>query len=155
MVGVTGAYGEFVRTRRRILGLSQRALAERSGVKQPLIAAIEGGRRTPSEASRAALDRALVVRPSRALAARRGEVLALFEHVGLRPPRVFGSVARGEDDELSDLDLVVEFTDRHDIVDLLSLEQALRELLTVKVDVVDARAAGRVTELADVEGVVL
>lgn len=144
-----------MRSRRRILGISQRALAERSGVKQPLIAAIESGRRAPSEAARAALDRELAVRPSQALSAQRREVLALVERAGLGTPRVFGSVARGEDDESSDLDLVVEFTDDHDIVDLLALEHALSELLTVPVDVVDARAAGRVMEHGDAEAVPL
>ena len=152
---MTDNYGQHMRSRRRILGISQRALAERSGVKQPLIAAIESGRRAPSEAARAALDQELAVRPSQALSAQRREVLALVERAGLGTPRVFGSVARGEDDESSDLDLVVEFTDDHDIVDLLALEHALSELLTVPVDVVDARAAGRVMKHGDAEAVPL
>ncbi|UUT34327.1 helix-turn-helix domain-containing protein [Microbacterium elymi] len=56
-------YGDFVRTRRDILGMSQRDLAERSGVKQPSIAAIERGRRDPSVAAKAALDAALRLAP--------------------------------------------------------------------------------------------
>jgi uncharacterized protein len=60
-------------------------------------------------------------------------------------------VARGDDDESSDLDLVVEFSDRHDIVDLLNLEHDLEELLTVRVDVVDARARGPVLGHAQAE----
>ncbi|PZF86467.1 XRE family transcriptional regulator [Jiangella anatolica] len=149
------AYGDFVRTRRSLLRLSQRELAERTGVKQPLIAAIESGRRQPSDAARAALDRALAIRPSTALAARREQVRELFVRAGLPQPRVFGSVARGDDETSSDLDLIVEFTDRHDIVDLLTLEHDLEELLTVGVDVVDARADGRVTEHARAEAVQL
>lgn len=131
-----------------MLGMSQRALAGRAGVKQPLIAAIEAGRRRPSDSAGAALDRALAIRPSVALAARREEVQALFAQAGLPEPRVFGSVARGDDQESSDLDLVVEFTDLHDIVDLLTLEHSLENLLTVAVDIVDARAGGRVLEQA-------
>lgn len=148
-------YGEFVRVRRSILGLSQRGLADRAGVKQPLIAAIESGRRRPSESVRAALDRALAARPSVALAARREQVRALFADAGLPEPRVYGSVARGDDQESSDLDLIVEFTDRHDIVDLLTLEHELEELLTVGVDIVDARAGGQVVGGADAEMVAL
>lgn len=72
----------------------------------------------------------------------------MFARAGLATPRVFGSVARGDDDEASDIDLLVEFTDDHDIVDLLALEHDLEALLTVPVDVVDARATGRVTESA-------
>lgn len=145
---MTAPYGEFLRQRRAILGLSQRDLAARAGVKQPLIAAIESGHRQPSQASRAALDGALAMRPSTALAARRDEVREMFARAGLATPRVFGSVARGDDGEASDIDLLVEFTDDHDIVDLLALEHDLEALLTVPVDVVDARATGRVTESA-------
>lgn len=143
--------GDLIRARRGVLGLSQRALAERVGVKQPLIAAIEAGRRRPSGSVRAALDSELAIRPSEALAARREEVWALFARMGLPEPRVFGSVARGDDRESSDLDLIVEFTDRHDIVDLLTLQHELGELLTVAVDIVDARAGGRVLERARTE----
>lgn len=152
---MSASYGDFIRTRRSILGLSQRGLAERAGVKQPLIAAIEAGRRQPSDSTRAALDGALAMRPSAALAARREEVRQVFVRAGLPQPRVFGSVARGEDRESSDVDLIVEFTDRHDIVDLLALEHELSELLTVRVDVVDARASGRVREQGRVEAVPL
>ena len=141
--------------RRGILGLSQRALAERAGIKQPLIAAIESGKRLPSEATRAVLDDTLAVQPSTALSARLDDVRALFERAGLAEPRVFGSVARGSDDVSSDLDLIVEFSERHDIVDLLTLEHDLEELLAVPVDVVDARATGRVTDHAYAESVAL
>jgi predicted nucleotidyltransferase len=148
-------YGDFVRARRVILGFTQRALAERAGVKQPLIAAIESGRRQPSEATRAALDRALALRPSTALASRRDAVGRVFARAGLAPPQVFGSVARGEDTPGSDLDLLVEFTDAHDVVDLLALEDELHRLLTIPVDLVDARTKGRVTARAAAEAVAL
>lgn len=142
---VAGDYASFLRTRRAILGLSQRDLAERSGVKQPLIAAVESGRRQPSPQVRADLNRALTTRPSVALAARRQQVRELFERIGLPEPRVFGSVARGDDHSGSDIDLLVEFSDTHDIVDLLTLEHELELLLTFNVDVVDARIQGAVT----------
>lgn len=144
-------FGAFVRARRHILDLSQRDLALRAGVKQPLIAAIEAGRRRPSDAARDALGRALALRPSTALAACRDDVRALFVRAGLPEPQVFGSVARGEDLETSDVDLLVEFTDEHDIVDLLSLQDKLEELLTVRVDVVDARSKGRALDQARME----
>lgn len=150
-----GDYASFLRTRRAILGLSQRDLAERSGVKQPLIAAIESGRRQPSAPSRAALGHALATRPSVALAARRQQIRELFERAGLPEPRVFGSVARGDDRSESDIDLMVEFSERHDIVDLLTLEHELEALLTFGVDLVDARMRGVVTGHALAEAVAL
>nr|WP_260502401.1 nucleotidyltransferase domain-containing protein [Rhodococcus aetherivorans] len=70
-------------------------------------------------------------------------------------PRVFGSVARGDDDFASDIDLIVDFSDRHDIVDLLGLQQALEDLLTVRVEIVDGRAGGRVGDRAREEAVAL
>lgn len=142
---MTNPYADFLRSRRSILGLSQRALADLSGVKQPLIAAIESEKRQPSASARTALDQALTTRPSTALAARRHEVRDLFDRAGLPEPRVFGSVARGTDRPDSDIDLMVEFSDHHDIVDLLTLQHELETLLTFTVDLVDSRARGPVT----------
>lgn len=44
-------YGDFIRAVRRSRGLSQRQLAEASGVAQANISAIENGRRMPSAAT--------------------------------------------------------------------------------------------------------
>ncbi|UUT34326.1 nucleotidyltransferase family protein [Microbacterium elymi] len=79
----------------------------------------------------------------------------LFAAASLNPPLVFGSVARGDDDETGDLDLLVDFTDRHDITDLLDLRERLGRLLTVPVDLVDSRAGGRVVRQALDEAVPL
>lgn len=152
---MAASFGNFVRIRRAILGLSQRDLADRTGIKQPLIAAIETGRRQPSDSARDALTTTLAIRPSLALAARRDEVRELFAEAGLPEPRVFGSVARGEDDVTSDLDLIVEFTDGHDIIDLLTLQQSLDELLTVRVEIIDGRDDGHVAASARREAVAL
>lgn len=45
----------WLRARREAVGLTQHALAKRSGVRQPLISALETGRRQPTEPTRAAL----------------------------------------------------------------------------------------------------
>lgn len=66
-------------------------------------------------------------------------------------PRIFGSVAPGEDQPGSDLDLLVEFTDEAFLLDEIGLRLALADLLRVEVDVIavdtppwqDARAAPR------------
>ena len=55
-------FSDRLKLRRAAAGLTQRQLADLSGVKQPLIAAIERGTRAPSDATRAALERALRVR---------------------------------------------------------------------------------------------
>lgn len=147
--------GDLVRARRALLGLSQRALAQASGVAQPLISAIESGRRQPTAASAAALLAALPLRPSVALERRRSEVAAAVLAHGGRGAAVFGSVARGSDRTGSDLDLVVAFEDGRDIVDLLALQAELEDLLTVPVDVVSAGSSGAVAERARAESVAL
>lgn len=50
--------------------------------------------------------------------------------------RVFGSVARGDADETSDLDLIVRFEPGRSLIDHGMLIEELQELLGVKVDVV-------------------
>ncbi|RMI06662.1 helix-turn-helix domain-containing protein [Cellulomonas triticagri] len=148
-------YGARVRTRRHLLGMSQRALADAAGVAQPLISAIESGRRTATPATAAALDEVLAVRPSTALDGRRAEVAALVRRHGGRDAVVFGSVAHGTDRVGSDLDLMVAFEPGRDIVDLLALEADLEALLTVPVDVVSAGSSGAVAERARAESVAL
>ncbi|HEX4867901.1 MAG TPA: nucleotidyltransferase domain-containing protein [Acidimicrobiales bacterium] len=52
--------------------------------------------------------------------------------------RVFGSVARGEDNSASDVDLLVDLDPGVGVVALAGLERELGELLGVDVDVVPA-----------------
>jgi predicted nucleotidyltransferase len=58
---------------------------------------------------------------------------------GARNVRVFGSVARGEADEQSDIDLIVDFGPGRSLLDHAGLWLELQELLGVKVDVVSSR----------------
>ena len=77
-------------------------------------------------------------RPSAALLAGREAVLRTLARFGLQRPRVFGSVARGEDSEASDLDLLVDAGPRASLLDLSRARNALEDLLEVPVDVVTA-----------------
>ena len=52
--------------------------------------------------------------------------------------RVFGSVARGEDTPLSDVDLLVDLDADVGLVALSALERELSDLLGTRVDVVPA-----------------
>lgn len=53
---------------------------------------------------------------------------------------VFGSYARGEQGESSDLDVLVEFDRRIGFFKFLELEEYLQQLLRVKVDLVTKKA---------------
>lgn len=57
---------------------------------------------------------------------------------------VFGSYARGEQTELSDLDLLIDFVEPLNLLELIGLEQELSEVLGMKVDLV---TQGSVNEL--------
>lgn len=53
---------------------------------------------------------------------------------------IFGSYARGENSKKSDLDILVNFKKRVNLLDLIGLEQELSEILGVKVDLVTERS---------------
>lgn len=67
---------------------------------------------------------------------RREEILAVARRYGAHDMRIFGSVARGDQREDSDLDLVVRFDPDRSLFDHGGLICDLEELLGVKVDVV-------------------
>jgi predicted nucleotidyltransferase len=79
-------------------------------------------------------------RPSQVLTARRAEVLALAQARGASNVRVFGSVARGEDNPSSDVDLLADFPPGTSLLTVIGLELALRELLGFDVDLGPADA---------------
>ena len=67
---------------------------------------------------------------------KREEILRIAARHGARNVRVFGSVARGEADAQSDIDLLVEFEPDRSLLDHAALWLELQELLGCKVDVV-------------------
>jgi uncharacterized protein len=68
-------------------------------------------------------------------AERREEILKLAGRRGALNLRVFGSVARGEANENSDLDLLVAWEPGRSLLDHAGLVQDLQDLLGVKVHV--------------------
>lgn len=72
------------------------------------------------------------------LAAKKPRIEALAKKRGLRNLRVFGSVARGDADDASDVDLLVDAEKGTSLLDLIGFQRELQELLGRKVDVVTA-----------------
>ena len=64
------------------------------------------------------------------------EILRLAERHGAHNVRVFGSVARGEADEKSDVDLLVQMEPGRSLLDMGALLMELRALLGCPVDIV-------------------
>jgi predicted nucleotidyltransferase len=73
------------------------------------------------------------------LKAKREEVLSLCVKYGARNVRVFGSVARGDADEQSDIDFLVELEAGRSLFDLGGLQYELERLFGRPVDVVTER----------------
>jgi predicted nucleotidyltransferase len=71
---------------------------------------------------------------------KREEVLKLAHQHGAFRVRVFGSVAKGEDTEASDLDLLVEMEPERSLLDLVAIKQDLEDLLGCKVHMVTEAA---------------
>jgi predicted nucleotidyltransferase len=66
---------------------------------------------------------------------KRHDILRIEAQYGARNLRVFGSVARGDDREQSDVDLLVDMAPDRSLLDVAGLGQDLEELLDRKVDV--------------------
>ena len=125
-----------IRAERLAAGMSQSKLAIAARVPQPNLSAYENGRRAPSPEVLERISRALAGRPSVRVAQHRDDIRALVAEHRAESPRIFGSVARGEDEPGSDLDLLVDFTDEATLLDEVGLRLALSDLLRVDVDIV-------------------
>ncbi|MBT2502592.1 XRE family transcriptional regulator [Curtobacterium sp. ISL-83] len=146
---------ELIRDARVRAELTQVQLADRAGVTQSVISTYENGRREPSLA---ALQRLLLAAgfttvvdlqpvedppPLRdRVDAVRSELRAIVARFGGRNPRLFGSVARGEDGPDSDVDLMVDLAPGLGIFALMRIQDEAEQLLRVRVDVVDAAGMG-------------
>lgn len=74
----------------------------------------------------------------RLVAAHRSEILHVLGRHGVTNARLFGSVARGDDREGSDLDILVDFPAETSLFDVLRIQEKLEQLLGVSVDLVSS-----------------
>lgn len=144
-----------LRKRRLEAGLSQRALALRSGVPQPNIAAYENGRRVPSSSTLDRLAAVLDVPTLDRLRAVRVPIITAAQGRRLSDVRVFGSVARGQAGPGSDVDLLVHPAPDASLFDLAGFMADVEQLLGVGVDVVSDRGSGPAMERIRAEAVPL
>lgn len=143
---------KLVKDARTASGLTQAELARRAGTSQPAIAAYEAGDKVPTVGTLERLLRAsgagltAIVSPKishgslrRLVLQRRQEILDIVAEHGGRNVRIFGSLARDEETERSDIDLLVDMELGRSLLDQVRLRRALSELLGVQVDVVTSR----------------
>jgi uncharacterized protein len=140
-----------LRSARTRAGLSQAQLAARAGTSQAAVARREAGLEEPRLSTLRRLVYAcgelleLTTRPLPVSTRRdrlqdeRRAVLGVLERSGAANPRLFGSVARGDDDTSSDLDLLVDVcgdeSPASQLMTVLGLGEELTELLGFRVHV--------------------
>ncbi|MDR2620264.1 MAG: XRE family transcriptional regulator [Propionibacteriaceae bacterium] len=128
---------ETLRAARLRAGLTQKQLAELTGVAQSHISGFESESRPMSQRMKQRLLNAMI-RPSQRLAAHRQEIRDLIFANGGRNPMVFGSVARGEDTPRSDIDLLIDPSEM-DAYYFILLPEHIEEIVGTHVDVVSSR----------------
>ena len=77
--------------------------------------------------------------PSVALASKRDQILALAAARGARRLRIFGSVARGEDHEGSDIDLLIDMPAGTSLLQIVGLQQDIEDALGRRIDLCTER----------------
>jgi uncharacterized protein len=70
----------------------------------------------------------------------RQDIISIASKYGAKNVRVFGSVARGQAQQGSDLDLLVQLDRGRSLLDLIAIKQDLEDLLGCNVDVVTEAA---------------
>lgn len=141
---------QLIREARSAAGMTQTELAKRARTSQSAIAAYESGAKIPTVATLERLLRAAgaelttsparggqrTTRLSRLLHERRQEILEVAADHHASNVRVFGSIARGEETDRSDVDLLVDMEPGRSLLDQVRLRRALSQLLGVEIDVV-------------------
>ena len=146
---------ETIRQIRADAGLTQSELARRAGIRQASISKFESGRERPRPETFARILDAARVRPGIALQRHRAAVIEAARRRRASNVRVFGSIARGEDDYSSDVDLLVTFAEDASVLDAAGLMLDLEKILGVRVDVLSDRVEGRLRDRAIAEAIAL
>lgn len=126
-----------------------------SGIPQPNIAVYETGRRSPTVETQRRLNAALNTPNLGRLRAVRDQLAMAAASRGLSNIRVFGSVARGDADPDSDVDLLVHPGAEASLFDLAAFMDEAEHLLGVKVDIVSDEAIGSVADAIKREAIPL
>ena len=166
---------ELIKAARSLANLSQNELAQGAGVAQSVVSTYEAGRREPSlstlrhliEATGCTFEVQVVAGPDlkrglpdtpmgRRMRQRRTALLEVAAGHGASNLAVFGSVARGDDHEGSDVDLLADLPASMGLLALGALVSDLEAMLGRKVDLVPRNALKpRVARTALAEAIAL
>jgi len=68
------------------------------------------------------------------------KIARILKDRGARKIAVFGSYVRGEEKPESDIDIIVEFSGRKSLLELVRIERELSEVLGIKVDLLTEKS---------------
>jgi Predicted nucleotidyltransferases len=68
------------------------------------------------------------------------KIVRSLKNRGARKVAVFGSYVRGEEKPESDIDIIVEFSERKSLLELVRIERELSEVLGIKVDLLTEKS---------------
>lgn len=68
------------------------------------------------------------------------QMIPVFKSYGIRKAALFGSCARGQNTASSDIDLVVSFGRKYDLLDIVGLKQDLEDALHIPFDIITYEA---------------
>lgn len=68
------------------------------------------------------------------------KILQMLKTQGVRKVAIFGSYVRGEEKSGSDIDVIVEFSERKSLLELVRIERELSEVLGIKVDLLTEKS---------------
>lgn len=68
------------------------------------------------------------------------EIVSILRGYGAKKIEVFGSYARGEEAPGSDIDILVEFSERKSLLEFVKIERELSDVIGVKVDLLTEKA---------------
>jgi len=68
------------------------------------------------------------------------KIIQFLKREGAKKISVFGSYVRGEEKAESDIDIIVEFSERKSLLKLVRIERELSEVLGIKVDLLTEKS---------------
>jgi len=68
------------------------------------------------------------------------KIIQMLKEQGVKKIAIFGSYVREEENTESDIDILVEFSDRKSLLELVGIEQELSERLGIKVDLLTEKS---------------